>query len=93
MEGDHGRTEAGFSRFARCWDQAHASSRFMQMTPLTPKPSEYFHRQVYATFIDDAVGVENRHQIDIDNIIWSSDYPHTASTWPHSRDIIARDLR
>ena len=75
------------------WDQAHASSRFMQTTPLTLRPSEYFHRQVYATFIDDAVGVENRHQIGIDNIMWSSDYPHTASTWPHSRDIIARDFK
>jgi predicted TIM-barrel fold metal-dependent hydrolase len=75
------------------WDQAHASSRYMQTTPLTLRPSEYFHRQVYATFIDDAVGVENRHQIGIDNIMWSSDYPHTASTWPHSRDIIARDFK
>jgi predicted TIM-barrel fold metal-dependent hydrolase len=75
------------------WDQAHASSRFMQTTPLTLRPSEYFHRQVYATFIDDAVGVENRHQIGVENIMWSSDYPHTASTWPHSRDIIARDFK
>jgi predicted TIM-barrel fold metal-dependent hydrolase len=25
--------------------------------------------------------------------MWSSDYPHTASTWPHSRDIIARDFK
>jgi predicted TIM-barrel fold metal-dependent hydrolase len=75
------------------WDQAHATSRYMQTTPLKLRPSEYFHRQVYATFIDDAVGVENRHQIGIDNIMWSSDYPHTASTWPHSRDIIARDFK
>ncbi|MGH8066848.1 MAG: amidohydrolase family protein [Candidatus Entotheonellia bacterium] len=75
------------------WDQAHATSRYMQTTPLTLRPSEYFQRQVYATFIDDAVGVENRHQIGIDNIMWSSDYPHTASTWPHSRDIIARDFK
>jgi predicted TIM-barrel fold metal-dependent hydrolase len=75
------------------WDQAHASSRYMQTTPLKLRPSEYFHRQVYATFIDDSVGVENRHQIGIDNIMWSSDYPHTASTWPHSQDIIARDFK
>jgi predicted TIM-barrel fold metal-dependent hydrolase len=75
------------------WDQAHATSRYMHTTPLKLRPSEYFHRQVYATFIDDAVGVENRHQIGIENILWSSDYPHTASTWPHSRDIIARDFK
>jgi predicted TIM-barrel fold metal-dependent hydrolase len=75
------------------WDQAHATSRYMQTTPLKLRPSEYFHRQVYATFIDDSVGVENRHQIGIDNIMWSSDYPHTASTWPHSQDIVARDFK
>ncbi len=61
------------------WDQAQESSRYMHPTPLKLKPSEYFHRQVSATFIDDSVGVENRHQIGIDNIMWSSDYPHTVS--------------
>ena len=75
------------------WDQAQESSRYMHPTSLELKPSEYFHRQVYATFIDDSVGVENRHQIGIDNIMWSSDYPHTASTWPHSQEIIARDFK
>jgi predicted TIM-barrel fold metal-dependent hydrolase len=75
------------------WDQAHETSRYMHTAPLKLKPSEYFHRQVYATFIDDPVGVENRHQVGIDNIMWSSDYPHTASTWPHSQDIIARDFK
>jgi uncharacterized protein len=75
------------------WDQAHETSRYMHTTPLKLKPSEYFHRQVYATFIDDPVGVENRHQIGIGNIMWSSDYPHTASTWPHSQDVIARDFK
>jgi predicted TIM-barrel fold metal-dependent hydrolase len=65
----------------------------MQTTPLKLKPSEYFHRQIYATYIDDQVGVENRHQIGLDNLMWSSDYPHTASTWPHSQDIVARDFK
>jgi predicted TIM-barrel fold metal-dependent hydrolase len=75
------------------WDQAHETSRYTHTAPLKLKPSEYFQRQVYATFIDDPVGVENRHQVGIDNVMWSSDYPHTASTWPHSQDIIARDFK
>ena len=25
--------------------------------------------------------------------MWSSEYPYTASTWPHARDIIERDFR
>jgi hypothetical protein len=24
--------------------------------------------------------------------MWSNDYPHPNSTWPNSRDVIARDL-
>ena len=64
----------------------------MYSTPLKLKPSEYFHRQVYATFIDDPLGVQNRAQIGIENIMWSSDYPHTALTWPHSQEFIARDF-
>jgi len=25
--------------------------------------------------------------------MWSSDYPHTASTWPQSREVVERDLK
>jgi predicted TIM-barrel fold metal-dependent hydrolase len=77
----------------QAWDRAYETSRYMDSSPLRLKPSEYFHRQVYATYIDDPVGVADRHQIGIDNIMWSSDYPHTASTWPHSQDIVARDFK
>ena len=28
----------------------------------------------------------------VDNCMWSNDYPHQNSTWPHSRDVIARDM-
>ena len=27
-----------------------------------------------------------------DNCMWSNDYPHPNSTWPNSREVIARDL-
>jgi predicted TIM-barrel fold metal-dependent hydrolase len=55
------------------------------------KPSGYFRRQCYATFIDDPVGVATRQFIGVSNIMWSSDYPHTVSTWPHSREVVERD--
>jgi predicted TIM-barrel fold metal-dependent hydrolase len=75
------------------WDQAYETSRYLDTNPLKLKPSEYFQRQVYATYIDDPVGVADRHQIGVDNIMWSSDYPHTASTWPHSQEIVGRDFK
>jgi predicted TIM-barrel fold metal-dependent hydrolase len=27
------------------------------------------------------------------HIMWSSDYPHTVSTWPHSREVVERDFK
>lgn len=74
------------------WDHAFEEYRHMYPTSLTLKPSEYFHRQVCATFINDPLGVKYRHQVGVDNVMWSSDYPHTVSTWPHSQEVIARDF-
>ena len=56
------------------------------------KPSEYFHRNVSASFIVDREGVFNRDFIGVENLMWSSDYPHTDSTWPHSRESIEHDF-
>lgn len=53
-------------------------------------PSDYFRRQVYATFIDDPFGVKTYSEIGVDNFLWSSDYPHSASTWPHSQQAMAQ---
>jgi len=56
------------------------------------KPSEYFHRNLSASFIQDRVGVFNRGSIGVENLMWSSDYPHTDSTWPKSRESIEHDF-
>jgi predicted TIM-barrel fold metal-dependent hydrolase len=62
-------------------------------TRLSIEPSAYFRRQVYVAYVDDPVAVENRQRIGVENLMWSSDYPHSASTWPHSQTIIARDFQ
>jgi predicted TIM-barrel fold metal-dependent hydrolase len=36
------------------------------------------------------VGVECRHLLNVDNLIWGSDFPHQESDWPHSMDIIEK---
>jgi len=55
-------------------------------------PSEYFHRQVYTTFFNDAVGGHILFWWGIDNCMWSNDFPHGNTTWPDSRQVIGRDL-
>ena len=56
------------------------------------KPSEYFRRNFSAALIADRVGVFTREFMGVDNLMWSSDYPHTDSTWPRSRQSIAHDF-
>ena len=57
------------------------------------KPSEYFHRNMALTFLDDEVGLQLRHRVGIENIMWSTDFPHPATTWPHSREVVERQFR
>ena len=35
------------------------------------------------------VGLRERHAIGVKRIMWSSDYPHSETTWPDSRKLIA----
>jgi predicted TIM-barrel fold metal-dependent hydrolase len=51
-------------------------------------PSEFCHRQVYYTFMDDRGAVLAREIIGPANLLWASDYPHTDSSYPHSRELI-----
>jgi len=54
-------------------------------------PSFYFHRNVFLTFIDepDAYALATS-RLGVDNIMWSSDYPHPVSSWPSSHAIVDR---
>jgi predicted TIM-barrel fold metal-dependent hydrolase len=53
------------------------------------EPSYYFDRNIYCSFISDKVGVALRHFPGGKNIMWSSDYPHSETTFPHSHEVIA----
>ena len=57
------------------WDQAFEAFRYMYPTPLALPPSEYFRRQVSATYIDDPLAVQYRHEVGIDHVMWSSNFP------------------
>src|SRR6202166_1976742 len=55
-------------------------------------PSTYFHRQIYGCFFDDAHGLRSVEEIGADNITYESDYPHSDSTWPHTKEIAERQM-
>ena len=58
---------------------------------LTMEPIEYFYRNFLFTYINDPDAVGNREIIGIDNLMFATDYPHSASTWPNSQEIVQRD--
>jgi predicted TIM-barrel fold metal-dependent hydrolase len=81
----------GWMAFLVQWmDATWHKHRHHTQSKLEEPPSFYFHRQVFGTFIDDVVGVRNRDVIGVDNIMWSSDYPHINSSWPRSREYIEK---
>ncbi len=54
---------------------------------VTKPPSELFRDHVYGCFFDDAHGLKSVEEIGVDNITYESDYPHSDSTWPNTRQI------
>lgn len=73
-------------------DKSFKRHRHREKLTIDKLPSEYFHRQIYATFFNDHVGGKLFSWWGVDNCMWSNDYPHQNSTWPNSRDVIARDM-
>jgi hypothetical protein len=70
--------------------ERHAEAIYRFKDGMTP--SDFFRRNVALSFQEDAVGVRLRDVIGVDNMMWGSDYPHSESTFPQSRKILAEIL-
>ena len=74
--------------FIECLDDRYWRNRGWGDLPIEQPPSYYWYRNNAATFITDRSGIALRHQVGIDNMMWSSDYPHHGNDWPYSRKVI-----
>jgi predicted TIM-barrel fold metal-dependent hydrolase len=79
--------------FLERMDQTFDKHRFWTKSVLTEKPSFYWYRQGNATFIKDLAGIAERHRAGVRNILWSTDYPHSDSTWPKSREVLSEHFK
>jgi len=71
-------------------DHAYKRHRhWMNGRELSRMPSDYFRDNIYMTFQDDWSAFRVRHLLNIDRLMWASDFPHSDSTWPHSREVLA----
>lgn len=77
-------------------DQIWERHRFYQNINQHVRPTEIFQRNIWGCFIIDQYGVDNRHAIGVDKLMWECDFPHSDSYWPNSRKIVEemfRDVR
>jgi len=74
-------------------DVWHDNQGWAQTKQIPEPPSTYFHRNIYGCFFKDQTGIDMRDRIGIDRITFETDYPHSDSTWPDSREVAGRLLR
>ena len=72
------------------WRENRAWGGVADQVPVPP--SELFRDHVYGCFFDDAHGVRSLEEIGVDNVTYESDYPHSDSTWPHTREVAEKQM-
>lgn len=77
---------------AEYMDAIYDNQRHWLKLELQCKPSEYFDRNIYTSFIRDREAIRNRALPGGRNFMWSTDYPHSETTWPESRAILDRQF-
>ncbi|VFA88403.1 Predicted metal-dependent hydrolase of the TIM-barrel fold [Gordonia paraffinivorans] len=88
-EGGIGWVPYMLERIDATWEK----HRYYQNINQTVRPSDLFREHMFGCFISDQHGIDNRHEVGIDNITWECDYPHSDSNWPHSRKVVAEQMR
>ncbi len=59
-----------------------------QGMPIDNLPSDYWYRNMAATFEEDLTAMSMRDKLGVENLLWATDYPHPDQTFPHSQRVI-----
>ena len=61
-------------------------------TPLKAMPSVLLNEYFYWGFQQDRSGVDLRHHLNVDRLIWAADFPHQESDWPDSDAVMEHNF-
>ncbi len=53
-------------------------------------PTDVFNRHILCCFINDRIAVKLLDELNIDNVCWESDFPHSDGTWPEAPEQLAK---
>src|SRR5579884_3239116 len=73
-------------------DEAYEKHGLWVDAQLQRKPSEYMKQHFVWSFIVDPMAIRLRHAIGINNLTWSTDFPHMNTDWPLSRESIDEQM-
>jgi predicted TIM-barrel fold metal-dependent hydrolase len=79
-----------FAFAANYMDETWNKQRYWVKSVLEHEPSYFWNRNIYGSFIHDRAGIMMREFPGAGNIMWSSDYPHSETTFPESQKVIER---
>ena len=89
-EGQIGWIPYTLERADTVWDQ-HDSWQHSKARIPEP-PSTYYYGRVFGCFTADRHGLSSLAEVGPDNICFETDYPHTDTTWPHSKEYATKML-
>lgn len=87
-EGQVGWIPYYIERIASVWERDKQYGG--ELKPRSPKHPREYLPQVFGCIYDDLHGLESRHKIGVDQIMFETDYPHLDSTWPNSKAVVEK---
>lgn len=64
------------------------AEQYFGVKRLARRPSEYLKEHIYWGFMYNPIGVQLRHLVGVDRVMWEADFPHCETDWPNSRRVL-----
>ena len=69
-------------------DKNYATFKDWFHVELKRLPSEYIKKHFYFGLVTDPFVIQMQHFLPMDHLMWGSDFPHAAGTFPHSEEAL-----
>jgi len=89
-EGQIGWIPYALERADTVWDHHDSWQHSKEILP--EPPSTYYYGRIYGCFTADRHGLRSLDEVGLDNICFETDYPHTDTTWPHTKEYVEKML-
>jgi predicted TIM-barrel fold metal-dependent hydrolase len=89
-EGQIGWIPYALERADTVWEQHDSWQRSKDVLP--EPPSTYYYGRIFGCFTADRHGLKSLDEVGPHNICFEIDYPHTDTTWPHSKEYAEKIL-